>query len=318
MVTRLTVLFVIIANYASAQINGLRYPTRFDKFIHLSKVEWAAYANDTIGFDTYNVSNELYTRFQKDEIRISDPLSRDSLMAGNKIVYLNKKDLELKSFAPGYYGNAQRPTNRVDSNSSLLNVKQILYVVNGKLYSYTPWISPLISVYTSRDIFIGTTEYFSSCINTKYNFKPSKRDKLIFIKTTKRKILTDNIPRTDLLKQLYGTNLVEAIWKDLLNEKNEVIDIRNEQKVVLKNVKDFSHTNTVSIPLYDSLGRITDTTRYSEPILPSNFQQIELSQNWFYDRTKNVVVNTITDITLFFRNKGNIDDFIPAFKITFK
>ena len=314
MFVRLTALFLILGNCSFAQTEVLPSPTQFDKFISLSKVTWAAYVNDTLSFDNYNLSDELYRRFLKNEIKISDPISRDSLMAGNKIIYLNKKDLELKSFAPGNYDNSQKPTNRVDSNSAFLDAEQILYIADGKLYSYIPWVSPRISIYTSRDNFIGTSEYFSSAINSKYNFKPSKRDEIKFIKSTKRKIQIDNIPRTDMLKQLYGITLLEALWNDIMNDKNEIIDIGSGQKTSLKNLS-YNLNGPISIPIYDSLGNVMGSKYYNVPVTPSIFQQIEITQTWFYDHTKNVVLNYIPDATLFVRRN---DELMPYIKIIFK
>ena len=317
---KLTVLFLIFWDHSISQLATLPTATQFDKFITNDKIQWAAYANETITFDKYNLSEELYKRFQAGKIKISEPLLRDSLMAGKKINYLNKKELELRSFAPGSDLNS-KPTNRVDSNSSaLIHAEQILYVANGKLYSYVPWVSPLISVYTSSDRFIGTTEYFSSSINRKYNFKSSKRDDLTFITTTKTKISLDSLPRTNMLKQLYGINMLEAIWDDLTNDKNEITNLSNQQKVALKDLKDFTYSGTVSIPIYNAEGKITGYQEYSEPISPSLFQQIEITQSWYYNYSRNIVVNNITDITLYLKNKGfsENEQSNPVLKITFK
>jgi hypothetical protein len=316
---KLTFFFLILSNYSFSQVEVLRSPTKFDKFITHDKIQWAAYANDVISFEKFNLSDELYKRFQKGDIKISEPVSRESLMAGNKIIYLNKKELELKSFAPGSDINS-KPTNRVDSNSSLLNVTQILYVANGKLHSYVPWVSPLISIYTSQNLFIGTSEYFSSCINNKYNFKSSKRDKVIYLTTTKRKIVIDSLPRTDMLKQFYGINMLEAFWKDLMNEKNEFTNFKNNKKVSQEELKRYNYPNNISIPVYDAEGRILEYQSYSEPISPALFQQIEISQAWYYNQTKNIVLNTITGITLLLKNKEipYNEELQRGLKITFK
>ncbi len=312
-----------ISGSSFAQIASQRSPTKFDKFINLQKIQWAAYIGNTVTLDTYNLTVELCKRFQNNEIKISLPLSRDSLMSGSQIFFLNKTDLAKLSYAPGLSPSTNeqlKSTNRIDSNSALLNLEEILYVANGKLHSYIPWISPKISVYTSRDHFIGTAEYFSSCINTKYKFAPSKRDKLIFINSTKKKIVIDGVPHTDMLKQLYGINILEAIWNYIINDKNEIIDIRSGQTTSLKNVKEFTYINSVQVPLYDSLGNIIAAKTYSEPLSPSLFQQIEINQSWFYDYTKNIVVNNIVDITLFLKNKGAQDEeeLKPILKIIFK
>lgn len=135
MFIRLTAFFLLITHSLFGQADGLRYPTPFDKFIQLSKISWASYVNDTIWFDQLNLTDILLYRFQKGEIKISYPISRDSLMEGNKITYLSKSALEQRSYPPGHAGKA---TNRVDGNSAFINVEQILYVAHGKLYSYIP------------------------------------------------------------------------------------------------------------------------------------------------------------------------------------
>jgi hypothetical protein len=315
---KLTLFIILLSHYSHAQIKGIRSATRFDKFIKGQKIQWAAYTGNVIISDKYNLTDELYKRFHKDEIKISLPINRDSLMAYDKISYLNKLGLQQRSYAPG--SDYSKPTNRLDSQSlSTINVEEILYVADGKLYSYIPWISPRISIYTSRDIFLGTSEYFSSCINSKYNFKSSKRDKLIYLASTDRRILIDSFQRTDLLKQFYGINILEAIWKEVMNDKNEITDLRNGEKTLAKNIQVYSFPNLLTIPVYDSLGNIIASTVYNEAISPSLFQQMEISQNWYYNYTKNILTNTITDITLFvgksFYNSGELNPFI---KITFK
>jgi hypothetical protein len=321
---KLITFLLFVSHVSFGQFESQRSPTKFDKFITRKSIQWAAYLPATLQFENYNLSAELYERFQNGKIRITEPLYRDSLMAGTPIVYIDKQELEKKSFPPGLFpghSSSQKPTNRVDSNSSMkIDVQEILYVMDGKLYSYIPWVSTKISVYTSSDRYLGTTDYFSSCVNTRYNFKPSKRDKLVFLKSTIKKLLIDTIPRTDMLKQLYGINILEAIWNDIINDKNEIFDIRSGQKKSPKDLKQFVYSNMISIPVYDSLGNITGYTNYVKPASPSFFQQVEITEDWFYDQTKNVLISRIPAITLFAVSKNDNDDgqLKPVLKITFK
>lgn len=321
MFVKLTLFLIILSNYSFAQIIGERSPTKFDKFIKHKKIQWAAYANDTLHFDKYNLTGELIKGFENKKIKFSLPICRDSLIAGKKIIYISKKDFEQRSYAPGLFDelhNIQRPTNRVDSNSYLMNVEEILYVENAKLNAYILWVSPKISVYTSNDRFLGTSEYFSSSINYNYKFRSSKRDKVIFITTTKRKFLLDDFSRADRLKELYGISMLDAIWKDLMNDKNEFTNLRNGEKVPLNTLVQYSYGNSITIPLYDSVGHVTGRQSYSEPISPSLFPQIEVTQNWFYNSTKNIITNNISDITLFIKSQDDLAKLIPVLKITFK
>ena len=317
------ILFLLLSISTFAQTTASRSPIIFDKFITDKKIQWAAYINNTLLLDKYNLTDELYKRFQNNKVKISLPISRENLMQGGEITFINKTDMEKLSFPPGITSsdfNLQNPTNRVDSNSALINIEEILYVANGKLHSYIPWTSPKFSVYTSWGGFIGTAEYFSSCINTKYNFIPSKKAKLIFINTTKRKIAIDSIPQSEMLKQLYGNNILEAIWDDMMSDKNEILDLRSGQTTSFKNLKEYLNPLLPEIPVYDSSGTIIATKSNSEPITPSLFQQIEITQNWYYDVNKNIVTGKISAITLFpaVNYSGETQELKPLLKITFK
>ena len=117
-----------------------------------------------------------------------------------------------------------------------------------------------------------------------------------------------------MLKQLYGITLLEALWNDIMNDKNEIIDIGSGQKTSLKNLS-YNLNGPISIPIYDSLGNVMGSKYYNVPVTPSIFQQIEITQTWFYDHTKNVVLNYIPDATLFVRRN---DELMPYIKIIFK
>lgn len=311
MLLKPSILFFALSHLFFSQIQAQHNPTVFDKFIKKPKIIWASYANDTLNLDGYNLSDKLINGFKNRKLKISFPLNRDSLLKYKKISYINKNDFEQRTF----------PNGRIDSISAKkINVEEIFYVTNGKLYSYVPWVSPKISVYTSQDQFLGFSELFSSSINYNYKFTSSKRDKTIFITTTKRRFAVDNFPRADRLKELYGVSMLEAIWSDLMNDKNEIIEMNSGQKIFFKNLQNYHFSDIVNVPIYDSLGQVTGTRKYSQAITPSLFPQIEITQNWFYDQTKNIVTNNISDITLFIRSEYYLTKvkLLPLLKITFK
>jgi hypothetical protein len=165
---------------------------------------------------------------------------------------------------------------------------------------------------------IGTTDYFTSALNKKYDLAPAKNDKLIFIKQTGRKISADSISKYDMLKQLYGRNLMEALWQVILNKKNDIIDLGSGKKVSPDDIH-LSFLQPVAVPIYDSVGNIVGNRNAVEVFAPSAFQQVEIRQNWYYDQSKNAVINTIPEIILyrmdFFREGRELQ---PVIKIIIK
>jgi hypothetical protein len=111
-----------------------------------------------------------------------------------------------------------------------------------------------------------------------------------------------------MLKEVYGRNMIEAMWNEIMNDKNEFIDIKSGQKTSAKGLRKYTFPSSITIPVYDSLGNIMGTKNYNEPLSPYLFQQIEITQNWFYNYSKNIVINNIPDITLFLRSK-NFQDY---------
>jgi hypothetical protein len=316
---RLFIFSIIISTHLTAQTDQLRPATDFDSFVQLPSIEWAAYINDTIWFDKTDMTDQLKKRFEKGEIKLALPITRDELMEGNRITWLDRSGLQKRSFPPGtIIEKDQKPLNRVDENSSFMHVQQVFYIANGKIRSYIPWISPKMSVYTMSNKLIGTTDYFTASFNKKYDLVPAKNDKLIFIKQTGKKIGADSISKYDMLKQLYGRNLMEALWPVILNKKNEIIDLGSGKKVSPNDIH-LSFLQPVSVPIYDSTGNLIGTKNAVEVFAPSAFQQIEIRQNWYYDVSKNAVVNTIPEIILyrmdFFHESRGLE---PVIKIIIK
>ena len=317
MLVKLTAVLLFTCMMSTAQMTRIRSLNRFDKFTEQKKIEWAAYVTDTIHPAAYATTGTLLNRFQNGEIRIYAPFTREGLMAGDAIQQLNKTELEQRSFAPGM----TTATNRVNNNPELIiEAEEIFYIERGNLRSYVPWVTAKKSVYTSGGIFIGTSNYISAGINYKHDLSTSRRRNLIFIGSKKRRFSIDSIPKADMLKETFGMNFVETIWNDISRSGNEVIDVRNGQNIVVKNLYDVVFPSPISIPLYDSSGVITRYENVNEPASPLLFKKVEIDENWYYDAIKNCFLNNITAITLFWRSQwpGTDKDWKPTIKIIFK
>ncbi len=143
---------------------------------------------------------------------------------------------------------------------------------------------------------------------------------ILFLSKAQRENLINSFPQTEMLKEVYGRNMIEAIWNEIMNDKNEFIDIKSGQKTSVKDLQEYTFPGSITIPVYDSLGNITGTKNYNEPLSPFLFQQIEITQHWFYNYSNNIVVNTIPEITLFRRMDPHDESAVlmPVLKIIFK
>jgi hypothetical protein len=85
------------------QTHAQHDPTVFDKFVKKPNIVWAAYANDTLDLNGYNLSSELVNGFKNKKIKISFPLNRDSVMRDKKIFYIAGSIMQQKMWSPVIY-----------------------------------------------------------------------------------------------------------------------------------------------------------------------------------------------------------------------
>lgn len=313
----LTLLLLFIGAVCNAQLYyEQKRLTQFDTFINRPSVEWAAYANDSIRFTNPNLSEILVKRMEKGEIKSASPFSYGSPSL-DTIVCTNRSDNE-KMFDPGLpgdiydsLGNIVNPglpvkiASKIDSITyNLTWVTQVLYIENGSLKSYIPFVSTAFSFRTQGGQLIDIARYFNSCFNFKYSSKNSVNNKIIFLKQTKRKMVIDSILKTNILKQLYVRNLLETIWPYALKGKCPVYSVETGEKIDPGKLDNFILSNdSVRISIYDSLGNeIAAKYRNEHPIL-FYIPTIEIIQNWYYDLKNNLVFCKIPYIFLYARRE---------------
>jgi len=192
-------IFLLFSQFSFAQYKP--NPTNFDSFIIRPNVEWAAYANDYVCFEKNNLGKLLFTRFVKNEIKVSlpeygiaDMISKDSL--DQIVLYpLHHNMPSYDSLGNAIYPEVKMKPFEIDTtNFASITSTQILYIENGILKSYVPWVTPsMVKIKTQANIFLGYSEYFSSCYNYDFNYQPGEKNEIVYLGETNRKLILNSI-----------------------------------------------------------------------------------------------------------------------------
>jgi hypothetical protein len=297
-----------VFTYISAQPKA----TQFDKFINKPEIEWAVYLNDTVRFENMSLNKILLQRLAKNEIKASLPLESGTAQADN-IKYLKKNEIDLTKFrfdeiavfdSMGNITKTIKQLPRFDTSKfAITDVIQVMYIENGQLRSYLPWVSPMMPVVTSTGVYLGQTGYFSTCFNFNYKYRSPKQDKIILLSRTVKKISLDSFDVRNKLKELYGRNPVQTLWPYILQNKITVFDAEKNtrlkpEELTIELVD--KNRQAIIIPIYDSVGTIArfDTTR-KDKLNPDVFTSVELVQDWYYDQSSNIVFATTREMYLY-------------------
>jgi Gliding motility associated protein GldN len=286
------------------------YPTRFDKFVIKPGIEWAAYASDTFDFERADLNNLLLSRLMKNEIRASLPIESRTREA-NDIRFVSKDSVKLVF-------------NEIIDTSKfkLTEVTQMIYVEKGKLKCYVAWVTPAIPLFLSTGKYIGEKFYFNTCYNFKYNSIYRKKNKLTYLSRTKKKMSLDPGQGADKLKEMYGNNLLKTLWPRVLENKIAAYGFVDNRKLMPEELNvTLAYEMPAITPIYDSTsgGTVVRFDMVSGPIDSKRFTDLELVQDWYYDRKKNRVYSEIKEMILYLRksNKTTVKDPEPVLKLVF-
>jgi hypothetical protein len=218
----------------------------------------------------------------------------------------------------------KRPIPKKDtSNFKITEVTQILFIENGTLKSYIPFVTPTLPVFMSTGKYIGERFYFTSCYNYKYNYKPRKRNKPIFLLQTRKMIKLDVAEPGDKLKEMYGRNLLETLWPYVLKNEIEAFSINGNRKLKQEELNVTLASEWPSIaPIYDStsVSTILEFKVIANAIDSKRFTDAEMVQDWYYDHKKNKIISNIKEIVLYLSkfNKTEEKETVPVIKLVFK
>lgn len=296
------------------------------KFVEHKNIQWAAYITDTAHFSNPNLSLLLRNRLEKDEIKVFLPFLTGLNTAGTKkpaIQYITKDSL----FDPGYHtpvpvydedgklveSPAEKRTDlfsplKFDSRTNdMIEFEQAIYVESGKLKTFISSVSPKYSVVTPQGTYLGFSNIFTTALNIERTIRKAKRKKAIAIGNTNAIYSLQNDSRLAILKQLYGQNLLEAIWPQLWKDGYEVISIDSARKISKEELKAtlFGTAESVYVPVYDTEGNVSSRLVYGPEINAAYFSSIGITQQWFYSKSKNILFCTIPSLTLYILKPGS-------------
>lgn len=323
----LTLIF-LAGKILSAQPLG--WQSQFDKFISSPSIYWASYVFDTVRIKDNKLNSLLFSRFDKNEIRGSLYLwlpPKDN----THIIYKRKNDLDSIMFSPrgmpvldsngNELRNAVYAIERKADLSSVTktDIKQILYIENGKLKNYIPWVSPMIPIITGMGVNLGDGGYFSTCFNFNRNYIPRKKDNNIYLSETRLVIKPDSLDARDRLKELYGKNFIEILWPYIENGEFEVFTTDTNARLKKEEITDYIQKKTAfPTPVYDTNGNITNQISFiQDSFYPKKIIKTELVQDWYYNYKDNIVFNHIKELLLFVKNPSSEEESIPVLKIVF-
>ena len=331
MIKTLTGIFILLSSISYAQ--DRTGATQFDEFISKSAIEWAAYVNDEVKFEKVQLNRLLLERLIKKEIKATLPVYY-GLNDANPITYLDKDSVDNVMLYPGnrllpYDSTGNDPAidpetskNGLHTDSLIFtDIIQILYVENGRLKSYVPWVSPMMPIRTSQGLYLGSGDYFSTCFSFRYNHPQRKKRKDMFLTETKRRINLDSAGVISNIKQLYDRNLVETLWPFILEGKPGAFSVETDTRLKKEEINEYLLNKTrIAVPVYDSTGTPSGFEYRRTVFEPGKITRIELVQDWYYSRKDNIVFNKIKELFLYVKTASADEEnpgYRPVLKIVF-
>lgn len=287
----------------------------FTSFVENKKISFAIITNDTFHFRNPNLSLLLRDALSKGKVKgsiIEDEKNFSTLTYANKEAIINRVAPNRESKVMDADGNitatvveAEDPlfSSRYfdEQTNDLLEIQEVLYIESGILKSYVPYVSPKYAVFTSWGQKLGISNSFSTAFNKKRSISSSLKKKAVLIGTTKTIKRLDTVQQQNLLKQLYGQNLLQALWPNLHKKQYEFYKMDSLIKIPFEKIN-MGLVSNPAVPVYDAEGNLTGTKMYpmdDQPLNLSLITNIQLEQNWYYHAGKNILFNLITELVLY-------------------
>jgi hypothetical protein len=305
------------------------YPNSYNSFINGPAISWAGQAEGNADvafgdhkFDKYtNIYDYIIAAQKSGKVksyitRVWDPAvlsgtGNDKPKAKNN----NEFYIEVNK----HYGR-KGPSYSIDSLKNI-HFDQVYFIQGHKLRSYIIAAAPEYQVFTSEGMYVGNTLISFTAINKNSAAAADKNDKIVLLKTTAQVLRFDSLPNITPIKETYGMNLVYTLWYDLSKGYNKAIDLKTNKRIPAKNIMEYSGTDSIEEVMQG--GDDTTNIYYKVAGTPirRNLSEISVSQNWYYDVTKNIFYTSITDATIYakeYDDQGVVTGDNPRIKILFK
>ena len=306
---------IIFSKITFAQ-NTTRVETPFNSFIKSPNVLWAINANDTIRFEKPNLAAFLVKKMYAGKIKTADSYFENDSKDENNLRYISIS--ECNEIINGNHGEDDMPIfdslgniiqikkrkNKFDSISPLIKLNQKIYIENNKLLSYISYVSPMKRFITPQGLDLGDGPLFATAINKQYDATSSSNDKVISLGNTTRTFYMDSINNYESCKTTLGRNLIESLWPSIENNKIELYSYPENKKLQFKEMNEKYSLNEeqVEVPVFDNNGLKIQTIKAVNESKSNIVDKITITQNWFYNDTKNIVFCKISSAIISFKN----------------
>jgi hypothetical protein len=188
-----------------------------------------------------------------------------------------------------------------EQTRDMVEIPQVFYIESGKIRSYIPYFSAKYSVSTSWGQKLGISNAFNTGFNTDRSLSSSVKKRASLVAATKTMIRLDTLQSQEVLKQLYGQNLLKALWPHLHKKHFEIFRVDSMKKIPFEKLH-IGLVSQINVPIYREDGSLEGTTKYpveNLPLLPAAIGKMEVVQNWYYNERKNILFSNITELILF-------------------
>jgi hypothetical protein len=304
------------------------FPNSYNSFINSPAISWAGQAegNADVAFGDHqfnkytNIYDYIIAAQKSGKIksyitRVWDP---GAFADNNPIKQKAKNKNEFYLEVNKHYGR-KGPSYLIDSLKNI-HFDQVYFIQNHKLRSYIIAAAPEYQVFTSAGFYVGNTISSFTALNKNMAPSANKKDHIVLLKTTAQVLRFDSIQNIIPIKETYGMNLVSTLWYDLSKGYNKAIDLKTSKAIPAKNIMDYSGTDSAQAVMQ---GEDSTNIYYKVAGTPirHNLSEISVSQNWYYDVTKNIFYTATTDATLYakeYDDQGVCTGDNPRIKIIFK
>jgi hypothetical protein len=326
---RIVFLFLLIFTTKIFAQNYTRVETPFNSFIKSPTVLWSINADDTIRFGKPKLADLLVKKIRQGKIKASGYIEEDS-KEENNIRYLSIDEIgglvygtELTHPIWGPDGNIapesikRRPPP--DTLISKIYLRQKFFIKYNKLQSYISYVFPMKTFITSQGINLGDGQLFAVAFNKKYDASTSSKDKVISLGVTNKVIYVDSVEKDNKLKETFGRNLIETLWPAMEGNKITLYTTDKNKRTTIKQIdkENLLNLQSVSVPVHDNNGEALSPRIIMTEITPSLFNKITITQQWYYNETKNIVFCKIPNAILSIPKFNEADNATHEIKIVF-